>query len=306
MNQILLLEYVQKPAMLEYAPAEEIERLVFEFPYCQTTRLLYIKALYEQKNILFHSQLKKTAAHISDRSILYYLINGGLETEQIRNQQIKISNFSTISKENIKEQPISDLKQNFADGLTKLVERLKKIETIVLPNLEGIGLKLQNIKSEHDIRVRDIIQEYLSIRQSTETLIQETSINSEQQQIPEFSVIDEQLTAIIELPESSKMPSDLEKSQENLSKTELIEKFIGAEISMPRGKKDFYNPANMAQNSSIDHNDLASETLAEIHLKQGNIHKALKIYQHLCLIIPEKSTYFAARIENIKKENNLL
>ncbi|CAN5914884.1 hypothetical protein BH24BAC1_BH24BAC1_23000 [soil metagenome] len=45
---------------------------------------------------------------------------------------------------------------------------------------------------------------------------------------------------------------------------------------------------------------LASENLASIFLKQGKIKKAIKIYEHLIVKIPEKKAYFADQIQKLK------
>ena len=75
MKRTQLLEYIADPDLLSSASLKDLENLCDEFPYCQATHLLYIKALSEQKSVLYHSRLKKTAAHIPDRSVLYYLIH---------------------------------------------------------------------------------------------------------------------------------------------------------------------------------------------------------------------------------------
>jgi DNA-binding SARP family transcriptional activator len=46
--------------------------------------------------------------------------------------------------------------------------------------------------------------------------------------------------------------------------------------------------------------DVITEAMAEIWLKQGNKRKAIDTYSKLSFIFPEKSVYFASRIEQIK------
>lgn len=57
----------------------------------------------------------------------------------------------------------------------------------------------------------------------------------------------------------------------------------------------------LAERSVSENKDVASETLARILAKQGYKDKAIAMYERLCLVIPEKSPYFAAEIEKLKK-----
>jgi pentatricopeptide repeat protein len=50
----------------------------------------------------------------------------------------------------------------------------------------------------------------------------------------------------------------------------------------------------------VDKEDMSTETLAEIYVKQGNYPKAIKIYEQLMLSNPEKKLFFASRIKYIK------
>lgn len=60
----------------------------------------------------------------------------------------------------------------------------------------------------------------------------------------------------------------------------------------------------MAVNSIAREEDLASEPLAEIHLMQGKYDAAMEMYKKLSLRNPQKSAYFARKIEAILKEKH--
>lgn len=62
------------------------------------------------------------------------------------------------------------------------------------------------------------------------------------------------------------------------------------------------NVFEMAVNSITREEDLASESLAEIMVKQGKYDKAIEMYRKLSLRNPQKNAYFARKIESINKE----
>jgi tetratricopeptide (TPR) repeat protein len=85
-----------------------------------------------------------------------------------------------------------------------------------------------------------------------------------------------------------------------LKKEEIIEKFIREEPRISRPKSEFYNPSESSLRSSQDEDDIVSETLAKLYSQQGNNAKAIRIFQKLSLLFPEKSSYFAAQIKNLQ------
>jgi hypothetical protein len=67
-------------------------------------------------------------------------------------------------------------------------------------------------------------------------------------------------------------------------------------------KKKYKDDLERIIESSIEEQEgIVSETLATILTKQGHISKAIEMYDQLILLYPEKSSYFAARINELKK-----
>lgn len=89
-------------------------------------------------------------------------------------------------------------------------------------------------------------------------------------------------------------------------KTELIDQFIKTEPRIVPRDGDFAEAIATAEKSNEPFFDLVTETLAEVYLNQGNKSKAVKIFERLSLTIPEKSSYFAARIAEIRRSSNRL
>ena len=59
---------------------------------------------------------------------------------------------------------------------------------------------------------------------------------------------------------------------------------------------------DLAMRSVAPSVNIVTENLALINARQGNIQKAISIYEQLILKSPQKKTYFAAQIEKLKKQ----
>jgi hypothetical protein len=57
--------------------------------------------------------------------------------------------------------------------------------------------------------------------------------------------------------------------------------------------------ALIAENSN-ESREVVTETMAEVLEKQGQMEKAIQLYIKLSFINPEKSAYFAAKIQHLK------
>jgi tetratricopeptide (TPR) repeat protein len=97
---------------------------------------------------------------------------------------------------------------------------------------------------------------------------------------------------------------------ENGAGNSLIDKFLqiqpgGIRIISENGNvAENENRINIAEKSVAENDEMITETLASIYFQQKNYLKAIESYQKLSLKYPEKSIYFAARIEEIEKLKN--
>ncbi|UCH15570.1 MAG: hypothetical protein JSV22_06300 [Bacteroidales bacterium] len=112
----------------------------------------------------------------------------------------------------------------------------------------------------------------------------------------EFVAIDEDETfSLIKLEEQ-------EKAKAN---AELIDKFIRGEPKIIPDGRDVSND-DISTDSVKESESFITDTLAKIYVKQGYYSKAIFAYEKLILKYPEKSSYFAGQINEIKKIINNL
>lgn len=93
--------------------------------------------------------------------------------------------------------------------------------------------------------------------------------------------------------------SEEEKKNDGAAKNDLIDKFLKESPHIDRNKE--VAEGDMGQASIIPPEGLYTEKLAVLYTEQKLYDKAIAIYNELILKNPEKSAYFAARIEEINK-----
>src|SRR5690606_21300377 len=67
-------DLLRKPENLSQEKIEALEKVIETFPYFQSARAVYLKALKQQGSYKYNGELKQTAAYTTDRSILFEFI----------------------------------------------------------------------------------------------------------------------------------------------------------------------------------------------------------------------------------------
>jgi len=101
-------------------------------------------------------------------------------------------------------------------------------------------------------------------------------------------------------PEEAKLQDRFTKQLKSFTEwLKVMKKLPLTEITSGVTASDEKNVEQMAEHS-IDDREVVTETMAEVWEKQGNHEKARETYEKLSLLNPDKSSYFAAKIEHLK------
>jgi hypothetical protein len=298
-----------------------LKKLIQVNPSVALYKAVLLKVLKKEGDAEFNEVLKRTALHVPDRKYLYHFIHGKEErsiafdfveeeiptTEIIEPIEVKakeIESAISISEEkptkpkkekktsteekpkkvkkekasieidvqSIEEEPVVKLtSQSLVEKVTILPE-IKEVEKVEIAQPEVAALPLEHVQEEHTF------EDWLNFLEGHQIEEKEALLNNQ---------IDRHIAAAsyeVELKEEIK---ELETEEEGeMALSEVASQKVTA----------------LAKDSITFTTGAITETLAKIMLMQGKINESIAMYEQLGLKYPEKSNYFAAQIELIKKK----
>lgn len=283
MQQSHFIESIKNPALL-VGKVDDLLLVTKEFPYCQTTYLMMALLLKNNNDIQFDEHLKKAAVYCTDR---YQL-------------------FSQLHQSNIDSTAVV--------ATPKLTQEEEKVENL-LPITDKVNDEFSTETANKENPIADFEHEYIAQAINSSILLETTNQDIEKIETPKLT---EDLTEVeknafdietahtftdwISFFNHGKVEKSSPKNEEKTTKFDLIDKFIQEDPKIQPKKTEFYSPINMARLSVVDNLDMVSETLALIHVDQGNYQKAISIYEKLSLKFPKKRSYFATQIKNLNQK----
>ncbi len=293
MNLQTLVGYIKSPEKLDDQSIIELTLLADQYPYFHTAQLLRIKNLHKLAPTHIKPALNFTAAYVTDRKVLYYLLHPNLGIDQ---------------KESPKspEKLIKDsMVENISDTLANQVRYTKETSSDEIDFSASFDVIKEYGKDvelkEYVFRISDNETETMGF--IPDKLPSEPSVVAANEGPAPGS---DDLLLLIKKGEADNIQLETEKlSPTQKNQHSLIENFMASNPKIVPQNGQFEAPDPEIAEASIRENDhYLTDTLAQIYLRQGNYAKAIFAYEKLSLKFPEKSTYFAAQISTIKLKMN--
>ncbi len=305
-----LIQFLQQPEGLRRVSYQELKTLALEYPFCpHVHQLLLFKSRLEGHKD-FQADLGRAAAHSIDRAFL-----------RRRLQELDASLLhaeAPLHEEFFELKPLAELEQRLANArepvsVEKPVEAAPPREAPATAPVEKSSPAprgKEELPGEHTPApgMRDSRPAENQATVSGEA--PEVSGEGTEALLP----VEGALYAEGDTPVPEPMPKSQFRSwkRRHVPGPLPIVPLSPTTSDSPAGKEETlavqepetgYNLPDlrdMAERSVEEKEEVASETLAELLARQGHIAKAVEMYNRLCLLFPEKSAYFAARIQNLK------
>ena len=291
---------------------EQLKRMTMEYPYFPITQFMYARKLKLDHHSAYPEQAAKTAIFFTNPYWLNWQMNLDKYVEEPREERIKAPE---PAKQPIETPPV--------------VEESVEIEE---PVLESNPVEI--IATETPIIDEELTESFVDEHERSHAQESETELinpDFESHVTPEIEAelspppqVHQPKVEIAAAPDESLIPieplftTDYFASQGiKLSEAEETSDQLGQKLksftewlkTMKRLQpKETQIAANDVADQKIQRiaetsnqsREILTETMAEVLLLQGLKDKAIEVYQKLSLLNPQKSAYFAAKIDEIK------
>ncbi|MBL7887399.1 MAG: hypothetical protein JNJ52_11675 [Flavobacterium sp.] len=265
---------INKPDAVNERHHASLEKVIEEFPYFQSARVLRLKHLYNQDSFKYNYALKVAAAFTTDRSVLFdFITSNSFVTVQNGYYEQKLAELLNI---NVIGSEVID-----TSNPTASPANIDTLEQSILSSIK------ESNQPEESSEVK------LEIGKPLDFSINEKHSFQEWLQLSRFKPI-----------ERTSSKNTISENEDKKKKLDIIDKFLEANPKIPPISKDAVQvpPEPIIEDKSY----LMTETLARVYLEQKKYSRAIQAYEILILKYPEKSSFFADRISEINKiqQNN--
>ncbi|MFN0216323.1 MAG: hypothetical protein ACKVT2_18850 [Saprospiraceae bacterium] len=296
MTQERFAQIIEDPALLRRISYEELKTLALAYPYAHNLRTLLALKSSQIDHPDALRNLATAAAYGLDRTKLFLLI----APQVIVPQQI-------LAPEEVLElKPIETVKRELEALSPVVVREEKNLEA--MPPVEVMAATVSPVNETSKEEPRD----ELPSSEALKTEIEPSGSAPDLDDFGENELVELNPAESIEVSTASIAPVRQTFSEwiGNFRPPVLVTRAAPAiipeaapfhEERTEESIKTSGIAQQLAERSVAENQDVISETLAKLYAKQGYRDKSAQMYARLALLFPEKSAYFAAEIDKLKK-----
>lgn len=305
MNKDIFIKIVKDPGSITAHELESLDVVLKSFPFCNAATILAAKGNNDKGSMFSDQKIKRAALFSGDRSILKKIIEF---KQPIVDDSEEPEPLKTVIETPQPETKTYEPVKNIYADLEETLSKLKHSEEEFLKHEEIEEKKVITAEAIVNISTDDEIGSALA-----KTILSEKKTSDEpveeNKEVPlrfyvhklEFGKdIRKASVDLIAEYLSYRGEINIEKQQPE-DQAAIIQKFI--EVSPQVSRFSVVGAdvpkADLSLRSTVADDDLVTENLANILVKQEKYKKAIEVYQKLNLKYPDKSSYFAEKINNL-------
>lgn len=263
MQKERIIALIRQPEAFTQEDLLQLKEVLTEWPYFHAGHQLLLLQLQRNNSELFDQELLSSALLVADRAILFNLLHA------VPRQEIKDSGKSAVKA--IKNEPLAQEKPEVEIKTNTVTAELHDFvleENVPVEMAKDIPIELNQSMGTGR-------EDLLDLETETESTLEEASFSKD---------------------------TSKEVVHPPLEKDKLIDQFLeNIPVFKPARIVEDEPITDIAADSVKKDEEVVTETLAAIYMNQELFDAAISVYEKLILKYPEKSTYFASRIEEIRK-----
>lgn len=278
---------------LQTVPIDQLESLVQTYPYFVPATLLY-HAKYTSEGIVSSDEkmLGKSILFTDNPLWISYLLQEPIFIEEVGMPETRVNDKPSVHSSKTIDIPSMD---NVRD-IMKFIDPRKVPDNP--PEVDETEAEYQEPVDElplPEAKLSDLLSEQLADFKKPVDAGAQLEIETER-----FHTIDYFASQGIKI-DLSKIPQDKLTSQLRKFTDWLKQmKHVKNESADLGTGSDLEQAVALIAENSNESREVVTETMAEVLEKQGQLDKAIQLYIKLSFINPEKSAYFAAKIQQLK------
>lgn len=308
-----LAQYLLDHSSMEASSVEEIQSLVDKYPYFAPARFLLVEQLKTVDPEAYAHQLSKAILYYHNPLEFQFLIDAGrfhtslhLPEEESRPEAEAADEQTNTSfvQEDFAERPEAVFITKEVEVTEPVVEppeeenKITEPEEVSAPEIEVSGPVLSEPVSLAE--QEDRIEETVVAASNHLPAAQAPTANTDLAFEP-FHTVDYFASQGIKLSTEDTGKDKFGKQLRSFTEwLKTMKRLPPAALQSQTETPSEHKVKDMAEDS-IHQSEVYTETMAEVWTKQGNYARAAEVYHKLSLIHPSKKAYFAAKIENLKR-----